>query len=459
MMTTVDPRAVERVPPIVDLDAHVVEPPDVWSARLPARYRDVGPRIEYLRRRQPEAGRGRLHRAPGTEGPLVAWWFYEDHQSSVKRLIAAAGYPADEMQLDGRHLRRDAPRLLAAGRPASPTWTATASRRSSASRTTRGSAARSSCGARTASWPCCASRPTTTGWSKSGAAAADGRLDPALPGAAVGRRARRRRGAAQRGARRARGRLHASCPPTSACPASTAGYWEPFFACLRGDRHGRLPCTSGRARRPRRHRPTRRTRSPPRIIFGNSVGEHDRLHVLRRAAPPPRPEAAVRREPDRLDPLPARARRRRLGDPPGWSDSQLHCPEPPSTYYYRQIHELLLQGPGRASSCSTGWASTTSCSRPTTRTRTAPGRVRSGRGAPVRAPRRPSRSARSPAATPSGCSTCRSGPEAQLARLVLATEGPGADDLLALDTLELGVAEAEEVDEDRPVVLAQRRGG
>src|SRR5579872_1309764 len=36
--------AVDAIPPIVDLDAHVVEPADVWSSRLPARYRDVGPR-------------------------------------------------------------------------------------------------------------------------------------------------------------------------------------------------------------------------------------------------------------------------------------------------------------------------------------------------------------------------------------------------------------------------------
>jgi len=39
---------------------------------------------------------------PGTEGEPIAWWFYEDHRYSVKRLIAAAGYPADEITIDGR---------------------------------------------------------------------------------------------------------------------------------------------------------------------------------------------------------------------------------------------------------------------------------------------------------------------------------------------------------------------
>jgi hypothetical protein len=38
---------------------------------------------------------------PGTSGPDVAWWVYEEHRYSVKRLIAAAGYPADEITTAG----------------------------------------------------------------------------------------------------------------------------------------------------------------------------------------------------------------------------------------------------------------------------------------------------------------------------------------------------------------------
>src|SRR5690606_2858986 len=90
---------VARIPPIVDCDAHVVEPPDVWTSRLPARYRDVGPHVEML-----PAGTVKLVDAgyveePGTDGPLVAWWCYEDKRISVKRTIAAAGVPADEVEL------------------------------------------------------------------------------------------------------------------------------------------------------------------------------------------------------------------------------------------------------------------------------------------------------------------------------------------------------------------------
>lgn len=106
-MTTLDspPRPadelVERIPPIVDVDAHLVEPPDIWTSRLPQRYRDVGPRVELLPPGVPILQGGGYLESPGTEGPPVAWWHYEDHLYSVKRLIAAAGYPADEIDFRG----------------------------------------------------------------------------------------------------------------------------------------------------------------------------------------------------------------------------------------------------------------------------------------------------------------------------------------------------------------------
>ena len=99
--TDVPSELIERIPPIVDVDAHVVEPADVWTSRLPERYREVGPRIEYLPPGKPKLDGGAYIESPGTEGSPVAWWHYEDHLYSVKRLIAAAGYPADEITMDG----------------------------------------------------------------------------------------------------------------------------------------------------------------------------------------------------------------------------------------------------------------------------------------------------------------------------------------------------------------------
>ena len=89
------------IPWIVSLDDHVVEPPDVWTKRLPAKYRDVGPHVVMAPAGTPILDGGGYREAPGTDGPDVAWWFYEDQQYSVKRLIAAAGYPADEIGFDG----------------------------------------------------------------------------------------------------------------------------------------------------------------------------------------------------------------------------------------------------------------------------------------------------------------------------------------------------------------------
>jgi predicted TIM-barrel fold metal-dependent hydrolase len=84
----------------VSLDDHVVEPPDVWTKRLPAKYRDVGPHIVMAPPGTPVLDGGTYREAPGTDGDPVAWWFYEDQQYSVKRLIAAAGYPAEEIGFD-----------------------------------------------------------------------------------------------------------------------------------------------------------------------------------------------------------------------------------------------------------------------------------------------------------------------------------------------------------------------
>jgi predicted TIM-barrel fold metal-dependent hydrolase len=87
-----------RIPPIVDLDAHVVEPPDVWSSRLPARYRATGPRIELLPAGVPRLVGDRYIEEPG-DGPAASWWCYEDKRYSLKRTIAAAGFPPEDVQL------------------------------------------------------------------------------------------------------------------------------------------------------------------------------------------------------------------------------------------------------------------------------------------------------------------------------------------------------------------------
>jgi predicted TIM-barrel fold metal-dependent hydrolase len=90
-----------RIPRLVDVDAHVVEPPDLWNSRLPARLREVGPRIERAPAGEVKLVDGRYVETPGTEGPDVAWWVYEDVRTQIKRYIASAGVPADEVTNEG----------------------------------------------------------------------------------------------------------------------------------------------------------------------------------------------------------------------------------------------------------------------------------------------------------------------------------------------------------------------
>lgn len=89
------------IPKIISVDDHVVEPPDLWSSRLPKKYVDEGPRIVLAPSGKPILVGGAYIEAPGDEGEPIAWWFYEDHKYSVKRLIAAAGYEPDEIGLQG----------------------------------------------------------------------------------------------------------------------------------------------------------------------------------------------------------------------------------------------------------------------------------------------------------------------------------------------------------------------
>lgn len=61
---------------MISVDDHVIEPPHVWQDRLPARYRDVGPRV--VRDRAGEA------------------WMYEDTRNPTLGLMAAAGNDKEE---------------------------------------------------------------------------------------------------------------------------------------------------------------------------------------------------------------------------------------------------------------------------------------------------------------------------------------------------------------------------
>jgi predicted TIM-barrel fold metal-dependent hydrolase len=88
-----------EVPWIVSVDDHVIEPPSLWVSRLPSRYRDSGPRVERLPAGTLALSGARYVEQPGTDGPLVDYWVYEDLYQSLKRAVTAVGRPREEVTM------------------------------------------------------------------------------------------------------------------------------------------------------------------------------------------------------------------------------------------------------------------------------------------------------------------------------------------------------------------------
>ena len=218
-----------------------------------------------------------------------------------------------------RHARPPSTRSApAAGtrRTASPTWTPTTSRRRSASptRSPASAARRSSSGAATRSSRLLCVQAYND-WMIDEWCAGDGQgpADPAHDRPAVGRRARRRRGAALRRQGQPRGRVPREPVPARPAVGPRQGpHWDPFFpaceetdtvVCMHIGSSSKMPATSPDA--------------PFIVSLDAHVPERDgldaRLHLLRHARAVPDAEDRVLRGPGRLDALRARAGRQALG--------------------------------------------------------------------------------------------------------------------------------------------------
>src|SRR5689334_12809445 len=89
-----------EIPKIVSVDDHVIEPPDVWSKRLPASYQEIGPRLDRRKVKNMKFVGGVFSyeaAGPDEDGTWCDWWLIEDLQYPLTRLSAAAGYPRDEI--------------------------------------------------------------------------------------------------------------------------------------------------------------------------------------------------------------------------------------------------------------------------------------------------------------------------------------------------------------------------
>ena len=81
-----------EIPRIISVDDHVVEPPDLWTSRLPAKYQDRGPRVERDRAIFSFKG-GRFSFDKGApEGEWCDWWLYDGLVYPFPKLSAAVGF-------------------------------------------------------------------------------------------------------------------------------------------------------------------------------------------------------------------------------------------------------------------------------------------------------------------------------------------------------------------------------
>jgi predicted TIM-barrel fold metal-dependent hydrolase len=81
------------IPRIISVDDHVLEPPDLWSSRLPTKYLDRGPRI--VRKKLRRDGSNAVEADNGQWGDV---WYYDDLVSPLLMLSAAVGF--DHLSFD-----------------------------------------------------------------------------------------------------------------------------------------------------------------------------------------------------------------------------------------------------------------------------------------------------------------------------------------------------------------------
>jgi predicted TIM-barrel fold metal-dependent hydrolase len=92
---------MDEFPKIISVDDHVVEPANLWQDRLPAKYREAGPKVVLAPPGDVVFIGGKLTVGMGEPGsaPDVAWWMYEDLRRPLMRLDAAVGYDRDDVDL------------------------------------------------------------------------------------------------------------------------------------------------------------------------------------------------------------------------------------------------------------------------------------------------------------------------------------------------------------------------
>jgi predicted TIM-barrel fold metal-dependent hydrolase len=88
---------MSEMPKIISMDDHLIEPPDLWQSRLPAKYKDEGPRVVNAPRGKFVLDGANYREVPGDGPEMASWWHYEDHIYQLKLTIACPGIPPEEV--------------------------------------------------------------------------------------------------------------------------------------------------------------------------------------------------------------------------------------------------------------------------------------------------------------------------------------------------------------------------
>ena len=87
-----------EIPPIVSVDDHVVEPPDLWERWLPAKHRDSGPHVVRSRWENVPSGRQAFRMAADGPNDECDFWVYGGFSAGIDVGMAAAGIPVEEQR-------------------------------------------------------------------------------------------------------------------------------------------------------------------------------------------------------------------------------------------------------------------------------------------------------------------------------------------------------------------------
>src|SRR5262245_26325247 len=84
--------AIVSEPWIISVDDHVTCPPDVWTSRLAARFKDRAPRVERDRCLIRFEGANATIERGTPDGRVADFWVYEDDQAPLMAVTNAANF-------------------------------------------------------------------------------------------------------------------------------------------------------------------------------------------------------------------------------------------------------------------------------------------------------------------------------------------------------------------------------